>query len=267
MRNVFLALLTANVLFMAWSHWVDTPREANKQDSLSRLPRLLLETEAPHNPQPTDGTAQKMVLGGAAIAGSCTSLGPFNDMASAARTAAMLLDKGFTPQQRAEDGETVEGYWVYVSGMKTDDEVARAVDRLEKSGFTDAHVMKESPEGRRVSVGLFSKRDRAERRAAAVKHGTGLDPQIGERKFPGTVYWVDVGPRPGTREVPADVLVANSGTVKVGTQACPSGTGVRQGGEATPQQLEAARQGERQEVTPRSPPPRTKVASAPNGPP
>lgn len=251
MRNVFLALAAANLLFLAWAHWVDTPAQTSKQNSASHLPRLLLETEAPHTPKQTDGSTQKMAFGEASSPESCKSIGPFNDMASAARTAAVLMDRGFTPQQRAEDGETVEGYWVYVTGMKSDDEVARVVDRLEKSGFTDAHVMKESPAGgRRVSVGLFSKRDRAERRAAAVKHGTGLDSQIGERKFPGTVYWVDVSLRPASRELPQDVLVADGGTVKVGMQACPPTPEVQPAGPASPEPL-----------------PRTKVASAPNGPP
>jgi hypothetical protein len=224
-RAVFLVLLSANLLFLAWARWIDTPRESGMQDALSRLPRLQLVTESPPGPKPTSGIAQKMALQEPEPAPlqRCTSVGPFNDITSAARAAAVLIERGFKPRQRAEEGESLEGYWVFVGGMQTDDDVARAVQKLEKSGFTDAHVMKESSEGRRVSVGLFSQRDRAERRAKAVEH-MGLAPTIAERKFPGTVYWVDVALRSGSRELPSEGLIADAGRQKVGMQPCPAGT-------------------------------------------
>jgi hypothetical protein len=221
-RTLFLALLSANLLFLAWARWVDTPVEPTRQDAVARLPRLLLSTEAPPAPKPTSDSAQKMSFRESDPAVTCTAVGPFNDMASAARTAAVLSGLGLSSQQRAEEGEAVEGYWVYVGGMQSDDEVTLVVQRLEKSGFTDAHVMKESPEGHRVSVGLFSKRERADRRAQAVKH-MGLNPEIAERKFPGTVYWVDVT-LPAQRPLPPEVLLGDSATGKVGTQACPAAT-------------------------------------------
>jgi len=137
--------------------------------------------------------------------------------------------------------------------------------------------MKDSPEGRRVSVGLFSKRERAERRAVAVKR-MGLEPEIAERKFPGTVYWVDVGLRDSGRELPADILLADVGASKIGTQACPpgivqppaSGPGEEGGGQTGHAQEGVAGQGTALEARPqsavRSTPvglPRTKIASAP----
>ena len=44
----------------------------------------------------------------AAPAGRCVSVGPFNDLARAARGAALLRERGFNPRQRAEQGETWE---------------------------------------------------------------------------------------------------------------------------------------------------------------
>jgi SPOR domain len=253
-RAVFLILLSANLLFLAWARWIDTPRESATQDALSRLPRLQLVSEAPAGMKPTAGIAQKMALHEAPVQ-SCTSVGPFNDMASAARTAAMLIDRGFKLRQRAEPGDTLEGYWVFVGGMQTDEDVTEVVNRLEKSGFTDAHVMKLSLEGRRVSVGLFSKRERAERRAKAVQH-MGLDPQIVERKFPGTVYWVDVERIPGDRELPAEGLMPEIGQPKVGVLACPPGS------EMLPAQPAAPEHGDEGDGLTKSLP-RTTVASAP----
>jgi len=259
-RNLFLALLSANLLFLAWAHWVDTPPEPTRQDSVARLPRLLLVTEAPPAPKPTSDSAQKMVFRQAEPAATCTSIGPFNDMASAARTAAMLTDRGFTPRQRAEEGETVEGYWVYVGGMQTDDDVTRVVQRLDKSGFTDAHVMKESGEGRRVSVGLFSKRERADRRALAVQH-MGLNPEIAERRFPGTVYWVDIS-SPGQTQLPKDVFPEDSATGRVGTQDCPAGETPTPESPLPPARTLQASGGAAGAAAPK----RTKVASAPGVP-
>ncbi len=50
---------------------------------------------------------------------------------------------------------------------------------------------------RQVSVGLFSERQRADRRAQAVQK-LGLQPEVGERKVPGTVFWEDVSLPAGT---------------------------------------------------------------------
>lgn len=259
MRNLFLALLSANLLFLAWARWVDTPPEPTRQDAVARLPRLLLVTEAPPAPKPTSDSAQKMVFRETEPSSTCTSIGPFNDMASAARTAAMLTDRGLAPRQRAEEGETVEGYWVYVGGMQSDDDVTRVVQQLDKSGFTDAHVMKESGDGRRVSVGLFSKRERADRRALAVRH-MGLNPEIAERRFPGTVYWVDVT-LPTPASLPKDALAQDSATGRVGTQDCPADEN------AAPQPHRPATQTlQASDGSARSAAPRTKVASAPGVP-
>lgn len=249
MRAVFLTLLSANLLFLAWAHWIDTPREAGSQDALSRLPRLQLVTEAPSAPKP-----RKMALRipdpAAAV---CTSIGPFNDIASAARVSGMLNSGGFHLQQRAEEGETIEGYWVFVGGLDSDDEVSHVVDRLEKSGFTDAHVMKNFSTNRRVSVGMFSTRQRAEKRATAVQ-AMGLTAEIGERRFPGTVYWVDVTRTPGDPPLPPDYSFTEMGRAKVVMQPCPSSLRPAEPGTTAP--------GDEGDGITRSLP-RTTVASAP----
>jgi SPOR domain len=245
-RAVFLVLLSANLLFLAWARWIDGPRDTGAQDSLSRLPRLQLVSESPPGPKPTSavlslGTPSPATLTPPPLALStlsmaektsfradsaqtCTSLGPFTDIASAARAAGLLTQRGFHLQQRAEEGETIEGYWVFVGGMQSDDEVVQVVDRLEKNGFTDAHIMKNYSTNRRVSVGMFSTRERAEKRAAAVKN-MGLRPEIGERKFPGTLYWVDVALKrgPGFKQLLPEYLFADIGHAKVAMQPCPVG--------------------------------------------
>jgi hypothetical protein len=220
-------MLSANLLFLAWARWIDSPPESARQDAMAHLPRLELVTDSPAGPKPTSAnrissTAEKVVLRTTDRPKSCTSLGPFNDIASAARAAGLLTQRGFHLHQRAEEGETIEGYWVFVGGMESDDEVGKVVERLERSGFHDAHIMKNFSTNRRVSVGMFSTRERAEKRAAAVK-SMGLQPEIGERKFPGTIYWVDVVLTSPTQKLPPEYSFADIGHAKVEMQPCPPG--------------------------------------------
>jgi hypothetical protein len=236
-RAVFLTLLVANLLFLAWARWIDTPSDAGAQDSLSRLPRLQLVTESPPGARPTSANltlpaVEKVALRSPEAAtaeaptteahSTCTSVGPFSDIARAARAAGLLTQRGFHLQQRAEEGEAIEGYWVFVGDLQSDEEVTQVVGRLEKSGFTDAHVMKNYSTNRRISVGMFSTRERAEKRAAAVK-AMGLEPEVGERKFPGTVYWVDVALTSRAQKPPPEYLFADIGHPKVEMQPCPAG--------------------------------------------
>jgi hypothetical protein len=232
-RAVFLILLAVNLLFLAWARWIDTPSAA-AADGQARLPRLQLASEAPQGSKPTSAPShaddpataltQKTSLRLSDSSRICTSVGPFNDLASAARAAGLLTQRGFSLRQRAEEGETIEGYWVFVGGMQSDDDVNGLVARLEKSGFTDAHVMRNYSTNRRVSVGMFSSRERAEKRAAAVRN-LGLQPEIGERRFPGTVYWVDVVLErgPGFKQLPPEYSFADIGHAKVQMQPCPAG--------------------------------------------
>ena len=256
MRALFLVLLSANLLFLAWARWIDTDRDTGAQDALSRLPRLQLVTEAPPGAKPTSGVAQKMVLHEAPPTASCKSVGPFNDITSAARAAGLLTGRGFHLRQRAEEGDTIEGYWVFVGGMQSDAEVARVVERLEKSGFTDAHVMKSFSTNRRISVGMFSMRDRAEKRAELVKN-LGLQPEVGERKFPGTVYWVDVAVAPGSQPLPPEYTFADIGHTQIAIEPCPPGV--------RPSEPEKSEPGDEGDGITRSLP-RTTVASAPRSP-
>jgi len=232
-RVVFYILLAANLLFLAWAQWIDGPRDAGAHDALSHLPRLQLmdEKEAPKpsaalTPPPpatlAPVAAEKVALQipSLPLVPRCTSVGPFNDIAHAARAAGLLTQRGFKLQQRAEEGETIEGYWVFVGGLNSDQDVNGVVAQLEQHGFTDAHVMKNFSTNRRISVGMFSTRDRADKRAAAIK-AIGLSPEVGERKFPGTVYWVDVTSA-SADDKPPDYLFADIGHSQVEMHPCPS---------------------------------------------
>jgi sporulation related protein len=220
-RPVLFALLFANLAYFAWAHWVDAPRPVVENAALAKLPRLKMRNEVVQPVSaPVPGSAHKVALK-ASGAGSCVAIGPFGDIGSSARAAAVLKDKGFDPQQRAVAGETSDGFWVYVAGLKSDDDVERVRRDLVYHGITDAQAMTGSgATDRRVSVGLFSERERAEKRAKQVQH-LGLKAEVAERKLPASVYWVDVTPHSRMSSVPIDDLLAEGIGSKVGVEACP----------------------------------------------
>jgi hypothetical protein len=225
----------ANLLFLAWAQWIDGPRDTGAHDALSHLPRLqLIEEQQPPKPSAANSEPPPPALAPAPPVAAekvslqipslpqvprCTSIGPFNDIAHAARAAGLLTQRGFKLEQRAEEGETIEGYWVFVGGLTSDEDVNDVVARLEKNGFTDAHVMKNFSTNRRISVGMFSTRERADKRAAAVK-AMGLSPEVGERKFPGTIYWVDVALASADDKPPPMYLFADIGNTRVQMLPC-----------------------------------------------
>jgi hypothetical protein len=218
-RIALFALLALNLVYLAWAGLIDAPPAApSAKASDPRLPQLALASEADREVAQNVASASSSAAGqivpaiadqGASLSTTsthCVSVGPFNDLARAARAAALLRDRGFTPQQRAEAGELWDGYWVYVGGLATTADEAKVLKSLERAGITDAHVMPQVATGRRVSVGFFSERDRAEKRAEAVKR-LGFAPEIAERKQAGSVYWVDLELGAKDRTVPTEGLI------------------------------------------------------------
>lgn len=217
MRNVFFALLLANFVYFAWAHWIDAPKPAPANAALAKLPTLKLVDEVPPAQRPQPSTSKVTSTPSAA----CLSVGPFPDVGNSAHAAALLKAKGFDPKQRAEQAQSSDGYWVFVGGFKTEADADHALETLEHTGINDAMVMPETPDaGRRVSLGVYSERARAERRAEAV-HSAGLDAQVVDRKVPNAIYWIDLVPIPGTNTVPLQDLFAEGASSRIAVQPCP----------------------------------------------
>jgi hypothetical protein len=239
-RVTFFVLLALNLVYLAWAGWIDAPAPPPVETkSGSVLPVLALASEHPSSdqtqltPSRADDTPAAQTVAaladtdtarGNASAGRCVSIGPFNDLARAARGAALLRERGFNPRQRAEQGEAWEGFWVYVGGLKTAADETKVMKALERAGMNDAHAMPEASDGRRVSVGLFSEKDRAEKRAQAVKR-LGFAAQVEERKQAGTVYWVDMDLGSNERTVPTEGLLSvEDAGARLEIRVCPGST-------------------------------------------
>ena len=229
-RIAVFALIFVNLVFMAWAHWIDVPVEPPGNPADARLPRLMLASEAPARPlaavkaalpqsasAPGDAPAVPLT----APERRCVSIGPFNDLAQETRAAALLQERGFTPQQRTEEGDVRDGFWVYVAGIKTAAEETHVLRTLQDAGISDAHAMASADDGRRVSVGLFSERPRAEKRARVVEH-LGFSPDIVERRRPATLYWVDLDLGTSDAAVPTEGLApADQDGSRIQVRVCP----------------------------------------------
>lgn len=219
MRVAFFALLLANLLYMGWAEWIDVPSPP-PASSIAGLQRLTLVSELP--PDKRAALAKKMAL--LTAPPQCVSVGPFDDVAIAAQAAALLRTKSFTPQQRAAESPAVRRFWVYLDGFGSDAAVTRALHKLEHAGIDDAEAMPPEAGGRRISLGLFTDHERADRRAKLVR-AMGFKPATTERMLPGTVYWLDVTVPNGSAPVPlkevSDLAPSGAGS-PIGMQSCPT---------------------------------------------
>jgi hypothetical protein len=217
-RVVVYLLLAVNLVYLAWAGWVHAPVPVVEpaKPVEATLAQLSMAADGIPRSDKAPAVASASTPGAVPVAAAlaepvssapssrCVSVGPFTDLAPAARAAALLRDRGLNPQQRAEQGDMWEGYWVSIAPESAGAE-AKVMKALERAGIKDARVMPEAQDGRRVSVGLFSERDRAEKRAQAVKK-LGYTAEITERRQPGTVYWVDLEINANDRSVPTEGL-------------------------------------------------------------
>jgi hypothetical protein len=216
-RVAVFALLLANLLFLGWAEWIDVP--AREPNPTANLPRLALASERPDArsaaaPAPT-GDAP------AAPAPQCVSVGPFDDPASAEKAADILRAKRFAPRQRTAQASAVRRYWVYLGGLKRPGQVTGILKSLERKGIDNAEAMPVEQGVRRVSLGLFSDRARAELRAGALR-ALGFAPKVTTRDLPGTVYWLDLRVAGGATAVPLEGLGPLTGDSQIAVAACPA---------------------------------------------
>ena len=219
MRVIFYGLLLVNLLYLGWAEWIDVPAPP-PPSPIAGLPRLTLVSDLP--PAKRAALASKMSL--QTPPSQCVSVGPFEDPAVAAKAIEVLKAKSFAPQQRAAESPAIRRFWVYLDGFKTDAAEMRLLHRLERAGIDDAEAMPADAGGRRVSLGLFLDRDRADVRAKAVR-AIGFKPAMMERMLPGTVYWLDLTLPGGSAAVPLkDVsdLEPGGGASPISVQPCAS---------------------------------------------
>ncbi len=120
----------------------------------------------------------------------CASIGPFLDLQQAAEFAAAVRQRGLVPIQRLLDSEIWVGYAVLLPPAADREAALGVAARLRAAGVDDIYVEAAGEWRDAVSLGLYSERPRAERRAAQIR-ALGFDAQVRDRTRVARVYWVD----------------------------------------------------------------------------
>ena len=181
MRNLFLALLLANLLVLAWQRWI-APSAADDPFALadSRSPRLALLARNEDTPPADPGAAND--------AAACFRVGPFQEPEKSRAAADLLAVEGMQVFRYSESGEIWVGHWVQVIDLQDRAAAETALDRLASAGRRDAYIVR-GDDGYRVSLGVFRSLEGAESVSnQALK--AGLTTLTTDRYRAGSEYWL-----------------------------------------------------------------------------
>lgn len=208
MRYLMLALVFANLAFLAWTKLIGDPaREPLPVDAGPAIPRLQLAAEA----------------GPTAPVLRCASIGPFAVEAVAERAVLWLRGERREPRLRTTRRDVGTGYWV-MADTPTLQQAARISLRLKAAGVADVEVLPPAAEATRavVSLGTYSDRAAAEKRVADLR-AYAVNPQVVEQPRAETLWWIDVDL--GTGAPPIDVSAlerAVEGAQGLVGETCPA---------------------------------------------
>lgn len=195
MKNLFLLLLLANILFAAWRLWIAAPELPSRQlpgtaagdvAPLVALPRSAARSSA----SPAGGGP-----GQAGSGGACVRVGPLRDIRAAELLRGRLADRGLDAGVEREEGQVRVGYEVRIEGIASRADAEQAMARLAAAGMDDARLSEGMPP-LRIALGVLADREQAER-VQAVAKALGFEPRLSDRYRPATRYWVAVTGLPG----------------------------------------------------------------------
>ena len=237
LKSVVLLLILANIGYFLWARGIASSG-APRPERVG-APTLTLATEAPRAASvdraaaagtPGEQTASAAAVGTAEsaetaappAAARCLSIGPFLDVAEAARAAATLRGGGYQPRQRVAEGDVWAGEWVYLPMPAAPAAAAQLRTKLQAGGIDDALEMPGPDDLPVVSLGLFSEPKRAGARIQLAR-SLGLNPVVADRKRTGDVYWIDVNLKPTDGNLnPADLEGQSGRIVRLQVVGCPA---------------------------------------------
>lgn len=227
MRALFLLLLLANVLFLAWTRWVVPPsppavRSVAAAGQALQPIRLRSEPATTGTPAPAAAPAAANLL-----SASCVSLGPFIDPAHADSARTQLERLGFSSRSRVAQDEVRVGYWVRVPGLATAADATNALAILRTVGLGDAYLVDDGGEaGTALSIGVYADPRRAAEVARSVQDA-GFTPETSDRLRTLEVLWLDVD-RQGNGSLPTMEALGEppAGALPYDMRACPAAGGV-----------------------------------------
>lgn len=100
---------------------------------------------------------------------ACFTLGPFDELTTARRSAEALRTWGVSVAPRKESQRSPKGYWVYLPPSKTYPSAKRKVKLLQEKGLKDLFIMGKGSHKNAISLGLFKQKSTADERFQQVK--------------------------------------------------------------------------------------------------
>jgi hypothetical protein len=213
MRNLFLALLLANLAFVAWTRWFAQPESPTRPlrgpgEELSlfdegptasgpsvagaiRDSRSADETSLRREEAFSASAAETSVESEAAAPFRCRNMGPFAAVEDAESAMTTLQSLGHSASMRMTNSETWRGRWVYIDAIPTRAEAQEIARAFSDAGITEAYVISGADSGNLVSLGIFSETQRAEqRRDEAIE--LGYRPVVVDRTQQSEGYWLEL---------------------------------------------------------------------------
>lgn len=179
MKALLLALLFLNLAFFAYTRLVGPADAPVAAEAGAPIPSIALVSET------TAATAP---------ATTCISIGPFTSELASTHAKDAL---GARSRVRVAAVEGPVSYWVAMP-TKTLQDAARIAIRLRAVGVKDVDAVPPDvgSTGASVSLGLFTERDRAERRVANLTPFA-INAKVIEQHHSTTTWWVDEDVAPG----------------------------------------------------------------------
>jgi hypothetical protein len=197
MRNLFMTLVLANLLLLAWQFWIDPspPGPEVPGDQLGTGLALYGSAASsgptgsrPEPARPPVPSAAAPSLLPAADARSCLRVGPLPTEAAAQQAGAVLSRQGIDAAPFARDAQLWLGHWVQIPGFTSVADAEAARQRLVAGGIPDAYLMQDGPQPI-ISLGVFRERSRADRVAAGARE-LGFGVSIRDRYRPTVEQWL-----------------------------------------------------------------------------
>ncbi len=164
MRWIFAALVLANLGLLMWASWY---REASDARIVARPlyhpERMVPLKAAPASLKARTNARVEAPLAAAKPRPRCAILGPLAD-AAADKVAAWLASEEISGERRSEMQKTESGHWVYLGPFAARKQAETQRRELDRLGFREHLIMKDS-EGRvAISLGLYSSAGNARNR-------------------------------------------------------------------------------------------------------
>lgn len=122
---------------------------------------------------------------------TCRSIGPFDRDEEALTASETLAGLGFTINPRAEQEQRQVGFWVSIPSLADRPSAEQIAADLRNAGISDFYIVPSGEDQNAISLGVFSQRERADRRATQVRD-SGFASEVTGRFQPANVTWLEI---------------------------------------------------------------------------